>query len=452
MHARSEDSFRPVRPATLADQEACESHGSGAQDPSQSHNEITCFATHGSFGVVDLGATKTVIGSELVSDLIKNLSPEVQRSLTRCSCAITFRFGNHGVLQSKHALVIPIHGFLLKVAIVPGSTPFLLSNTLLRALGAIIDTDKEELFAKKINRKIPLQLTARGLFLLDINELAESCHRGPFVETHVVSDAKQSLSAKSECLKEETPKDRYKGCDKVKDSKSREALHSPSNVFMQTAGCREPKENSADSNLFPKSITKGFVVPATSDHGQPCSSTSTSSSRCGTTAAGHVPVQPAANGCLSNRFWQGPFGANIPASMAGRSILDQLVCQPLPTIAQDRSQDVSSLRGPSRLAHNIETPNPRVNSKGRGKSSPKTKAKAKSRANTPIANDTLGDQGWDMEPEDFMLIRSEEFADQPEIQHLETRMLHMENALSQVIAHLEKISVNMETAAASETK
>ena len=122
MHARSEDSFRPVRPATLADQEACESHGSGAQDPSQSHNEITCFATHGSFGVVDLGATKTVIGSELVSDLIKNLSPEVQRSLTRCSCAITFRFGNHGVLQSKHALVIPIHGFLLKVAIVPGST------------------------------------------------------------------------------------------------------------------------------------------------------------------------------------------------------------------------------------------------------------------------------------------------------------------------------------------
>ena len=95
----------------------------------------TCFASHGSLGVVDLGATKTVIGSNNVRELIESLLPEVQKTIYyRCKCQVTFRFGNHGTLRSEHALVIPIHGFHLKIAVVQGSTPFLLSVTLLRAL------------------------------------------------------------------------------------------------------------------------------------------------------------------------------------------------------------------------------------------------------------------------------------------------------------------------------
>eukprot|EP00435_Cladocopium_sp_Y103_P057212 s976_g19.t1 len=131
-----------------------------------------CFATHGSFGVVDLGATKTVIGSHKVGELINSLEPHIRQQVSRCPCDITFRFGNHGVLHSRQALVVPIHGLLLKVAIVPGSTPFLLSNTLLRALGAVIDTEQKILKATKINRDIPLTLTSKGLFLLDLNDLA----------------------------------------------------------------------------------------------------------------------------------------------------------------------------------------------------------------------------------------------------------------------------------------
>lgn len=101
----------------------------------------TCFATRGSYGVADLGATKTVIGSQKVGELLNSLHPEVRKNVSRCPCEITFRFGNHGVLQSQQAIVVPIHGLLLKIAVVPGATPFLLSNTLLRALGAIIDTE-----------------------------------------------------------------------------------------------------------------------------------------------------------------------------------------------------------------------------------------------------------------------------------------------------------------------
>lgn len=194
MHVRSESSNPTMGEAILAD-DFGERENDRSDFTATSPTEVTCFATHGSFGVVDLGATKTVIGSELVSDLIKSLSPKVQKSLSRCSCSITFRFGNHGVLQSQQAIVIPIQGFLLKVAIVPGSTPFLLSNTLLRALGAVIDTERKELYAKKIDRTLSLHLTSRGLFLLDINELAEPCCKGSLIETHVVSDAKQSADA-----------------------------------------------------------------------------------------------------------------------------------------------------------------------------------------------------------------------------------------------------------------
>ena len=110
-------------------------------------------ASHGSLGIVDLGATKTVIGSKLV-----------RKQVTRCPCVVTFRFGNHGVLRSQQALVVPIPGLLLKTAVVQGNTPFLLSNTLLRAIGATVDTANHVLHATKLDKSFPLVLTSRGLF------------------------------------------------------------------------------------------------------------------------------------------------------------------------------------------------------------------------------------------------------------------------------------------------
>lgn len=158
----------------------------------------TCFATHGSYGVVDLGATKTVIGSHLVKDLIQNLQPHVKQNISRCPCKIAFRFGNHGILESNQALVVPICGYKLKIAIVPGATPFLLSNTLLRTLGAVVDTQAQSMYLKNIKKSIPLHLTPKGLFLLDLNDLVpeggtpEDC----VAETHHVSNEKSvSLAA-----------------------------------------------------------------------------------------------------------------------------------------------------------------------------------------------------------------------------------------------------------------
>ena len=104
----------------------------------------TCFATHGTYGVLDLGASKTVVGADSVSALIDGLDPSLRERLTRCPCDITFKFGNQGTLRSSQALVVPLGQLLLKVAIVPGNTPFLMSNTLMRVLQAEIDCAKHQ--------------------------------------------------------------------------------------------------------------------------------------------------------------------------------------------------------------------------------------------------------------------------------------------------------------------
>ena len=124
------------------------------------------FATHSSLGVLDLGANKTVIGSEYVSDLIQGLQPSTRQKLYRCPCEITFKFGNQGTLTSSQALVVPVGDFHLKVAIVPGSTPFLISNTMMRALQAKIDCHHQRLSSPWFKNPVPLQLTNKGLFLL----------------------------------------------------------------------------------------------------------------------------------------------------------------------------------------------------------------------------------------------------------------------------------------------
>lgn len=108
------------------------------QSIDQNH-QCALFATHGTFGVLDLGASKTAVGSDNVVSILQGLDEAIRKRVTRVKCQITFKFGNSGTLQSTDAMVIPIGPLKLKVAIVPGSTPFLASNTLMRAIQANIN-------------------------------------------------------------------------------------------------------------------------------------------------------------------------------------------------------------------------------------------------------------------------------------------------------------------------
>ena len=59
----------------------------------------------------------------------------------------------------------------LKIAIVNGVTPFLVSNTLLRAIGAMINTCHHKLIIPKFQAQIPLELTNKELYLINMNQL-----------------------------------------------------------------------------------------------------------------------------------------------------------------------------------------------------------------------------------------------------------------------------------------
>ena len=151
------------------------------KEVSMPHNHVPCetalFATHSTFGVLDLGASKTVIGADNVRELIEGLDPIIQKGLSRCQCDVTFRFGNQGTLTSTMALVVPIGKLQLKIAVVPGKTPFLISNTLMRTLAAQIDCEHRKFSSAKLDQPIAMHLTSRGLFLVDLNEIALSARR-----------------------------------------------------------------------------------------------------------------------------------------------------------------------------------------------------------------------------------------------------------------------------------
>ena len=140
-------------------------------EPTIRMSDQPCFASHGSHGILDLGASTTVIGSQNLGELIRSLDSDIRRQLSKCPCNIVFKFGNQSTLTSTEALVVPIGTLKLKVAVVPGGTPFLISNTLMRTLRATIDCATQKLSSAQMSHPISLQLTAKGLFLLDLNEL-----------------------------------------------------------------------------------------------------------------------------------------------------------------------------------------------------------------------------------------------------------------------------------------
>ena len=144
------------------------------QEEASQTNQPICFATHDAFGVLDLGASKTVIGSNHVACLIRSLDEEVRAKLSRCPCQITFKFGNQGTLTSQQALVVPVGKLRLKIAIVPGGTPFLISSTFMRAIRAQIDCFAQRLISPQLNHQVPLELTPRGLFLVNLNDIIKA--------------------------------------------------------------------------------------------------------------------------------------------------------------------------------------------------------------------------------------------------------------------------------------
>ena len=134
------------------------------------------FASSGTVGVVDLGASQSVIGSKQALELLSNLPEEIRKAARRSARSLVFRFGNHQTFQSRTALMFPLQGSWFRVAVVEGQTQFLLSSQFLkRTLKAVIDVDEGTLWSKTLNRYIiQIEETAKNLFLMNLNQLWET--------------------------------------------------------------------------------------------------------------------------------------------------------------------------------------------------------------------------------------------------------------------------------------
>ena len=127
-------------------------------------------ATVGSEGVLDTGASRTVIGGDRVKEVLRALPAECRKNVRKASSSVTFRFGNSGTLSSKHALLVPSPaGRWIRIEVIPGSTPLLISNRLLRELDAIIHVKRGLLQVG--DKMIPTRFDDRGLSLVDLAEL-----------------------------------------------------------------------------------------------------------------------------------------------------------------------------------------------------------------------------------------------------------------------------------------
>ena len=313
--------------------------------PSDEGDDIACFATFGCHGVVDLGATKTVIGSNLVRDLIFSLHPEIQKKLKRCPCKVTFRFGNLGFLHSEQALVVPVQGYQLKIAIVPGSTPFLLSNTLLRTLGAVIDTEKKMMHSRKVNRSFPLHLTPKGLFLLDLNDLASSpeCPHTDeaSAETHVATESKtpdplQSHPREDDVIDDEQKVNRFNDHETNMFNNPLKGMNT-SQEHDRRSFSPSPQPIAEAIHLKSSNFARSFQVPFVHSHDRLGTKVEERSGqgRDSTAVIESSVVGPARR--VQDQLWTDPCREDLQNNVGERAGLHHLVCGPLSQLPEGRS-------------------------------------------------------------------------------------------------------------------
>ena len=134
-------------------------------------DESVLFASQGTFGIVDLGASLSVTGKHQFEELCQSLPHQILSGMKEAPCAVNFRFGNDSTVIGDRAVYFPVQQYWIKVVIVPSNTPFLIANSVFRSLGAVIDTEDNTVFFKKLHRRIPITLTDRKLYRLDFAEL-----------------------------------------------------------------------------------------------------------------------------------------------------------------------------------------------------------------------------------------------------------------------------------------
>ena len=122
--------------------------------------------------VIDTGASRSVIGSERVQGLLEALSGNVRTPIKKMASSVNFRFGNSGTLQSMYALCIPRRqkGWI-RVEVVQGRTPFLVSNAIMKELGVMIDPRNKVLRFLGNSKTVALKTCRKNLLCVGVVDL-----------------------------------------------------------------------------------------------------------------------------------------------------------------------------------------------------------------------------------------------------------------------------------------
>ena len=315
------------------------------------------FASSGSTGVVDLGASQTVIGDRQVQELLYNLPTWVQSQVKRQPCHLVFRFGNHQTLVSQRALVMPLGDQQFRIAVVPGNTPFLISSAFLKGIKAVIDTDEETLWSKTMQRELKIHRSHKNLFLMDIAQLWEpECNAAEgnlsFVseeQTPIVPSEKdqesqpQTMAAMSQqCTKGlviqgSIGKVEVKESSSVSDVQNHSRVHS-SNLSDQTPTTTD-SPNCVQSHVDQSKVGQ---VPL-SERG----------SRCGSSQSPDPSHELQGTQSGSHQVREGQNRDEVRGCIPGPQV-DGLVCEPLRGIHQGGTREVRDVRGEAPRSGNEE--------------------------------------------------------------------------------------------------
>ena len=189
---------------------------------SPSDSAIFHVTTDGSYAVLDTGASRSVIGSELVPSLLKDLPDHVRTRVREVPSNVGFRFGNNQVLHSQSQIQVPLSSSGKKtwliIEIVPGATPFLLSIRAMKFLGAQIDLGNNEVYLKNLSKSLSIHENRNGLLTLRLRDLCmKKCDHTCGDDGHTIyhsqhldsSDQEASQSVDPSCVSSHAESSRH---------------------------------------------------------------------------------------------------------------------------------------------------------------------------------------------------------------------------------------------------
>ena len=123
--------------------------------------------------IIDTGASRAVIGAERLKKLVRSLPPQIGKRVMQVpSEGVVFKFGNAGKLTSNCAVMLPrAQKGWLRIEVVPGHTPFLISSAILKGLKGIIDVEGKCLGFRGCEETIPLFHVRKNLLGVKVTDL-----------------------------------------------------------------------------------------------------------------------------------------------------------------------------------------------------------------------------------------------------------------------------------------